>query len=209
MLLASRRDCCESSEQKCMMRSARRRVLLGRVLLALVTVLLHRVYYASANAVPQTDLNFRTVNSVTLLQRAINEGVRHVVLTEHVQALEAQAALEGDGRSLNTAIGILKPTTKSFVVRLTSSSVSMYLPHCDLMWLGPSHREATPRGRRFCGVKSIDVHAMNTNVSAGQLYEPTAGHDKAESTAATGSLCDRSEGRFPRHAAGQSRALAA
>lgn len=70
-----------------------------------------------AAGVPQTNKNIRTVTTITELQRALNEGVRHVVLTEHVNAATATAEVEASGESLDTGIGSIQPTTKSVVVR--------------------------------------------------------------------------------------------
>lgn len=66
----------------------------------------------------QTGVDIRLVGTVPALQRAINDGVKHVVLTEHISAISAQQEIEGSGESLDSAIGSIQPDTKSITVRL-------------------------------------------------------------------------------------------
>lgn len=72
---------------------------------------------ALANSLPQTSSLFRSVTSAPRLQRAILDGVRHIVVGAHVAANELQADPEGVLASLDNAIGDLKPSTRSIVVR--------------------------------------------------------------------------------------------
>ena len=73
---------------------------------------------AWANTGIQTGLDIRLVGTVPALQRAINDGVKHVVLTEHISAISAQQEIEGSGESLDSAIGSIQSDTKSITVRL-------------------------------------------------------------------------------------------
>lgn len=73
---------------------------------------------AWANTGLQTGLDIRLVGTVPALQRAINDGVKHVVLTEHISAISAQQEIEGSGESLDSAIGSIQSDTKSITVRL-------------------------------------------------------------------------------------------
>ena len=77
---------------------------------------------------PQTSLDLRLVSTVPAFQRAINDGVKHVVLTEHISAISAQQEIIGSGVSLDSAIGNIQPDTKSIVVRLIGldSTEGMY-----------------------------------------------------------------------------------
>ena len=62
-------------------------------------------------------LRLRFVATVPAFQRAIKDGVKHIVLTEHLIATSAQQEIEGMGESLDSAIGNVQPGTKSIVVR--------------------------------------------------------------------------------------------
>jgi hypothetical protein len=74
------------------------------------------VQLGRTQTLPQTGNNIRTVNSIVLLQRAIKDGVRHVVLTDHIIATMAQTEVEGKGESLDTSVATVTTSTKSIVV---------------------------------------------------------------------------------------------
>jgi hypothetical protein len=65
----------------------------------------------------QTRVDFLTVSTPTLLQRAFKDGVQHIVLTEHVSTVTAQREVEGQDDSLDDAVLIPRASTRSLVVR--------------------------------------------------------------------------------------------
>ena len=69
-----------------------------------------------ADTLPQTSLSIRSVTSAPRLQRAILDGVRHIVVGAHIAVNELHADPEGNAESLDNAIGDLVPTTRSLVV---------------------------------------------------------------------------------------------
>lgn len=85
----------------------------------LMLCVLARAAWANTSGV-QTGLDMRFVSTVPSFQRAINDGVKHVVLTEHLSAISAQQEIIGTGVSLDSAIGSIQPNTKSIVVRLAT-----------------------------------------------------------------------------------------
>jgi hypothetical protein len=91
------------------------------ILLHLLSILLPGAWGNAASGA-QTSLDLRFVGTVPALQRAINDGVKHVVITEHLSAISAQSEIVRNGVSLDTAIGNLQADTKSIVVRLAAGS---------------------------------------------------------------------------------------
>lgn len=85
--------------------------------MAVSHIFLWQLLLASAWAnTAQTGLDIRFVGTVPAFQRAVNDAVKHIVLTEHISAISAQQEIEGSGESLDTAIGSIQPDTKSIVV---------------------------------------------------------------------------------------------
>lgn len=90
-------------------------VMLQFILAALI--LLSRT---AADSLPQTSEDVRAVGDAPLLQRAVSDGVRHIILTDHIDAVNAQADPEGLETSKDNAIADVKPSTRSIVVRHAS-----------------------------------------------------------------------------------------
>lgn len=65
----------------------------------------------------QTGQDIRFVNTDVTLQRAIRDGVRHIVVTDHLSAVGAQAVIESQNLSLSSGFIRVQETSKSIVVR--------------------------------------------------------------------------------------------
>jgi hypothetical protein len=74
-------------------------------------------FASSTAAVPQTSTSVRVVTDPLVFQRAIVDGVRHIVVGSHINVNDLQADPEGSSQSLDKAIGDLTPNTRSIVVR--------------------------------------------------------------------------------------------
>jgi hypothetical protein len=98
-----------------------------------------------ADSLPQTSSDIRSVTSATRLQRAIVDGVRHIVVSKHISVADLQADPEGLSASVDNAIGDLTPSTRSIVVRM--------LPISDN---GTYLKRAQARGQ--CGYNSRTRH---------------------------------------------------
>lgn len=66
----------------------------------------------------QTGQDVRFVNTDVTLQRAVRDGVRHIVVTEHLSAVGAQATIEVENLSLSSGFIRMQDTSKSIVVRV-------------------------------------------------------------------------------------------
>jgi hypothetical protein len=65
----------------------------------------------------QTSSDVRFVSTDVTLQRAARDGVRHIVVTDHLSAVAAQATTESQHLSLSSGFIKLQDTSKSIVVR--------------------------------------------------------------------------------------------
>lgn len=82
--------------------------------------LLHRVLLlllASEITWADTVENFRQVSTAIAFQRAVIDGVKHIVVSDHMDTSSLQADPEGVVSSLDSAIGDIQPSTLSIVVR--------------------------------------------------------------------------------------------
>jgi hypothetical protein len=89
----------------------------GALVLLAALVLLCVPRASNTEAIPQTSTSVRAVTSSSLFQRAILDGVRHIVVGSHIAVNDLEADPEGISTSLDNAIGDLRPSTRSIVVR--------------------------------------------------------------------------------------------
>lgn len=87
-----------------------------RIISCWVALAIAPLLLAPAPANVQTGTDIRFVYSDITLQRAARDGVRHIVVTEHLSAVGAQAVIESENLSLSSGFIRLQDTSKSIVV---------------------------------------------------------------------------------------------
>lgn len=107
------------------------------------------LYFASllftavnADALPQTSTDIRFVTTPERLQRAIVDGVRHIVVGDHLAVNELEADPEGLAATMDNAIGDLLPSTRSIVVRCVSYQNVLQMLPSRTRCLSPSYNFA-------------------------------------------------------------------
>jgi hypothetical protein len=80
-----------------------------------------------ADAVSGTS-NVRTVCSAALLQQAVEDGVRHIILTDHIDSGIFKGQLDGreEARASNALVAV-QPSTRSIVVCCCGALCDMLL----------------------------------------------------------------------------------
>lgn len=80
----------------------------------------------------QTGSDIRFVSSDVTLQRAVRDGVRHIVITDHLSAVGSQPVIEAENLSLSSGFIRMQDTSKSIVVCSHNHAVDVY-PGIHLM----------------------------------------------------------------------------